>query len=84
MYIALYFFFTQLVGLALGSAVGGWLLDNVMYRVEAYHLVVLGTPISRYNVLFLLSGSCASSPYCSCCPASMRRARPTPGWSPAT
>jgi hypothetical protein len=36
--------------------VGGWLLDNVMYRVEAYQLVVLGTPISRYNVLFFLSG----------------------------
>jgi len=56
MYIALYFFFTQLLGLALGSAVGGWLLDNVMYRVEAYHLVILGTPISRYNVLFMISG----------------------------
>ncbi len=56
MYIALYFFFTQLIGLALGSAVGGWLLDNVMYRVEAYNLVILGTPISRYNVLFALSG----------------------------
>ena len=56
MYIALYFFFTQLVGLALGSAVGGWLLDNVMYRVEAYHWTLIGTPISRYNVLFALSG----------------------------
>ena len=56
MYIALYFFFTQLVGLALGSAVGGWLLDNVMYHVEAYHLSFLGTPISRYNALFALSG----------------------------
>jgi MFS family permease len=56
MYIALYFFFTQLIGLALGSTVGGWLLDNVMYRVEAYNLVLLGTPISRYNALFALSG----------------------------
>ncbi len=56
MYIALYFFFTQLIGLAVGSAVGGWLLDNVMYRVEAYNLVILGTPISRYNALFAVSG----------------------------
>jgi hypothetical protein len=56
MYIALYFFFTQLMGLALGSTAGGWLLDNVMYRVEAYHWVIMGTPISRYNVLFALSG----------------------------
>jgi MFS family permease len=56
MYIALYFFFTQLVGLALGSAVGGWLLDNVMYHVETYHLNLFGTPISRYNTLFALSG----------------------------
>ncbi len=55
MYIAVYFFFTQLVGLALGSAVGGWLLDNVTSRVEAYHLVILGTPISRYNVMFAVS-----------------------------
>ena len=56
MYIALYFFFTQLVGLAVGSAVGGWLLDNVMYHVETYQLNLLGTPISRYNALFALSG----------------------------
>ncbi len=56
MYIATYFFFTQLMGLALGSTVGGWLLDNVLYRVEAYQLTLLGTPISRYNLLFFLSG----------------------------
>jgi len=56
MYIALYFFFTQLVGLALGSTVGGWLLDNVMYHVEAYNLNLFGTPVSRYNALFALSG----------------------------
>lgn len=56
MYIALYFFFTQLIGLAVGSAVGGWLLDNVMYHVEAYHLNLFGTPVSRYNALFALSG----------------------------
>jgi hypothetical protein len=55
MYIAVYFFFTQLVGLALGSAVGGWLLDNVTSHVEAYNLVILGTPISRYNVMFAVS-----------------------------
>ena len=56
MYIAVYFFFTQLIGLAVGSAVGGWLLDNVMYRVEAYKMLFLGTPISRYNALFAVSG----------------------------
>jgi MFS family permease len=57
MYIAVYFFFTQLTGLALGSTVGGWLLDNVLYRVETYRWTLLGSPVSRYNVLFFLSGA---------------------------
>lgn len=56
MYFAVYFFFTQLAGLALGSTVGGWLLDNLLCRVEVYHWVLLGTRVTRYNLLFALSG----------------------------
>lgn len=55
MYFAVYFLFTQLGGLALGSTVGGCLLDSVLYRVDDLHLLWWGIPFTRYNALFLLS-----------------------------
>lgn len=55
MYFAVYFIFTQLLGLSLGSATGGWLLDNVLFRAEALNLHFMGVPLSRYNWLFLVS-----------------------------
>ncbi len=55
MYFAVYFLFTQLFGLALGSTCGGFLLDNVFAPLEGLNWTVLGAPMSRYNYLFLFS-----------------------------
>lgn len=55
MYYAVYFIFTQLLGLALGSAAGGFLLDNVLCHVEQAALSLGGVPFTRYNALFALS-----------------------------
>lgn len=55
MYFAVYFLFTQLLGLALGSTVGGFLLDNVFAPLEALGATVFGAPMSRYNYLFVFS-----------------------------
>jgi hypothetical protein len=55
MYFAVYFIFTQLFGLSLGSTAGGWLLDNVLFRLEDLRLSLIGVPLSRYNWLFLIS-----------------------------
>ncbi len=55
MYYAVYFIFTQLVGLALGSMVGGSLLDNVLMRVEAMQLSWGGLAFGRYHALFVLT-----------------------------
>jgi Major Facilitator Superfamily. len=56
MYFAVYFLFTQLCGLALGSLMGGTLLDNVLSRVEPLNITIAGAPFTRYNALFLLGG----------------------------
>lgn len=56
MYIALYFLFTQLLGTALGSTTGGYLLDNVLCLLEPLPLFVGGFRLTRYNYLFFLSG----------------------------
>ncbi len=55
MYFAVYFIFTQLLGLALGSAVGGFLLDTALSPVDALGIVLSGVPFTRYNALFVLS-----------------------------
>ena len=55
MYFAVYFIFTQLLGLALGSMVGGFLLDNVLIRVDALSLTLGGLPFGRYHALFVLT-----------------------------
>lgn len=55
MYFAVYFIFTQLLGLALGSTTGGFLLDNVLSRVDNWGIVLGGVPFTRYNALFGLS-----------------------------
>jgi MFS family permease len=55
MYIAVYFMFTSMLGIGLGNAAGGWLLDNVFSRAEALGAVLLGTRLSRYNYLFALT-----------------------------
>lgn len=57
MYTAVYFMFTQLLGCALGNAVGGFLLDNVFCRMEAWNFSMPGFSMTRYNFLFLFSGT---------------------------
>ncbi len=56
MYTAVFYMFTQLAGLGLGGAVGGFLLDNVFSRLEALNLHMLGFTVTRYNYLFALCG----------------------------
>lgn len=55
MYFAVYFIFTQLLGLSLGSTTGGFLLDNVLIHVERAGVAFGGIAITRYNWLFLIS-----------------------------
>lgn len=55
MYIAVFYLASQLLGSFLGSAAGGWLLDNVLFRLESLNLCVLGVSFTRYNNLFILS-----------------------------
>jgi len=56
MYIAVYFITSQLAGVALSNAAGGWLLDNVLALVEPWGWRIGGIPFTRYNCLFVLSG----------------------------
>ena len=55
MYFAVYFIFTQLLGLALGSMVGGLLLDHVLVHVESLKISLAGIPFGRYHALFVLT-----------------------------
>ena len=55
MYFAVYFIFTQLVGLALGSIVGGFMLDNVLIRIDSMHLTLGGLAFNRYHAMFVLT-----------------------------
>ncbi len=56
MYFAVYFLFSQLFGMALGSTVGGFLLDNVFSGVDRAAILLAGAPFTRYNALFVLGG----------------------------
>lgn len=55
MYFAVYFMFTQLFGLFLGSTVGGFMLDNVLGFVDNMNIMLAGVAFTRYNALFVLS-----------------------------
>lgn len=57
MFFAVYFIFTQLIGVALANAVGGFLLDNLLAPLEGLGLRLLGFELTRYNYLFLLSAA---------------------------
>jgi MFS family permease len=55
MYFATYFIGTQLIGIAMGQALGGWLSDNTFAALETLNLSIGGRPLVRYHYLFLLS-----------------------------
>ena len=57
MYFAVYFMFTQLLGAAFGSFAGGWVLDNLLYRLEPLNVTLLGWTLTRYNYLFAISSA---------------------------
>ena len=50
MYMAMFICVTSLFGMGFGYSFGGWLLDNVLYKIES-----TGLPFNRYNMLFLVS-----------------------------
>ena len=56
MYYAVYFCVTQMAGVALAYAVGGWLADNVFAGLTAsLDLSFLGFAVNQYTCMFLLS-----------------------------
>jgi MFS family permease len=55
MYFAAYFIGTQLIGMALGQAAGGWLSDNAFAALEALNISLGGRALVRYHYLFMLS-----------------------------
>ncbi len=55
MFMALYLTVTSLLGIGLGNATGGWLLDNVLVTLEAQGFSLNGFAFTRYHYLFLLS-----------------------------
>lgn len=57
MYFAVYFCITQMVGVALGYSVGGWLLDNVFLPLsQELNWTFFGRQINQYQFIFQLSG----------------------------
>lgn len=55
MYFAMYFTITSIVGVAVGNATGGWLLENVFYHAEAAQFSLLGVTLTRFSYLFALT-----------------------------
>jgi len=55
MYIALYFTCVSILGMALGNATGGWLLDHVFSGFEAQNISLIGVQLTRYSYLFALT-----------------------------
>ena len=50
MYMAMFLSVTSVIGIGLGNSIGGWLLDNVLYKIESTDL-----PFTRYNMLYFFS-----------------------------
>ena len=55
MYIAVYFTLTSIIGIGLGNATGGWLLDHVFSVAESARFTLAGVQLTRYNYLFTLT-----------------------------
>lgn len=58
MYFAIYFCVTQIVGVALSFAAGGWLVDNVFLPLsQNLNLMFCGFKLNQYHLVFLLSAA---------------------------
>ena len=56
MYFAVYFCFTQMVGITLSYAVGGWLVDHLFLPLsQSLALTFLGIPMNQYHYIFVFS-----------------------------
>lgn len=53
MYIAVFLACINLFGVALGNAVGGWLMQNPFAALAAHHFVFLGQPMNSSRYMFL-------------------------------
>ncbi|MDD3214531.1 MAG: MFS transporter, partial [Eubacteriales bacterium] len=53
MYIAVFLACINLFGVALGNAVGGWLMQNPFAALAAQNYVFLGQPMNSYRYMFL-------------------------------
>ncbi|GHU72225.1 MFS transporter [Clostridia bacterium] len=56
MYISVYFAATQLLGNAMGSAVGGMLVQNVLPAWESWNLHIGSIMMTRYHYIYFISG----------------------------
>ena len=57
MYFAVYFCISQMIGVSLSYAVGGWLVDNVFLSLsQALRITLLGFEMNQYHYIFALSG----------------------------
>jgi len=57
MYFAVYFCISQMVGVSLSYAVGGWLVDNVYLPLsQSLDLTLLGFKMNQYHYIFATSG----------------------------
>lgn len=56
MYLAVFFATVNLVGIALGNAVGGALVKGVYINLEGMKYALLGVTLNRYHYIFITSG----------------------------
>lgn len=57
MYFAVYFCITQMAGVSLAYAAGGWLLDNLLLPLSLQlQLSFFGNELNQYHYIFVLSG----------------------------
>ena len=54
-YVAVFFIIFNLLGIALGNAVGGWLMRDVLSYADGAGFVLLGVTMDRYRCMFLMS-----------------------------
>lgn len=56
-YVAVFFVIYNLLGISLGNALGGWLMQNVFSHVEASGFAILGLQMTKYRCMFVTSSA---------------------------